>query len=224
MNMADGDTDGNMAAAGNTRDESRHRDRADFWFDPLCPWAWLTSRWILNVEQVRPVDVHFRVFSLAILNEDNADIDDDYRSRIERGWGPVRVCMAAESTYGTGVLRELYTALGTKRHNQGREFGPELYAEALAEAGLPTELADAATADQYDEQIRKSHTEGIEQVGQDVGTPLISVNGAAFFGPVLSPAPKGEEAGRIWDGAVALAGYDGFFELKRSRTREPIFD
>lgn len=217
-------TDGDMAPTGNTDDDMQQRDRVDFWFDPLCPWAWLTSRWILDVEQVRPVDVHFRIFSLAILNEDNDDLDDDYRSRIERGWGPVRVCMAAESKYGTEVLRKLYTALGTKRHNQGREFDHDLYVEALGEAGLPAELAAAANTDQYDEQIRKSHTEGIEQVGQDVGTPLISVNGTAFFGPVLSPAPKGEEAGRVWDGAVALAGYDGFFELKRSRTRDPIFD
>lgn len=200
------------------------RDHVDFWFDPLCPWAWLTSRWVLETEKVRPIEVQFRIMSLSVLNENRDDISDEYRKKINEGLAPVRICMAAEASYGAHMLRDLYTALGSKHHVHAREFSHDVYAEALSEAGLPVELAQAAGSDEYDDQIRKSHRRGIDQVGQDVGTPIIAINGSAFFGPVLSPAPKGETAGNIWDGAVALASYDGFFELKRTRTREPIFD
>lgn len=209
---------------GPTMSDGQNSEHVDFWFDPLCPWAWITSRWILEAERVRPIDVQFRVMSLSVLNEDNADISEEYRQKLEKGWGPVRMCMAAEAQYGSEAVARLYTALGTKRHVEQREFDDELYREAVADAGLPAELVDAAESDQYDEQIRKSHAEAIDKVGQDVGTPVIAIKGTAFFGPVITPAPKGEDAGRVWDGAVALAEYDGFFELKRTRTREPAFD
>lgn len=197
---------------------------ADLWFDPLCPWAWMTSRWMLEVEKVRDVETQFHVMSLSILNSGRDDLPADYVEMLERGWGPVRVCIAAAEAHGDGVLRDLYTALGTKHHVEGREFDRALIEEALAEVGLPTSLADAANSTEYDDALNKSHHAGMDQVGMEVGTPVISVEGVAFFGPVVSPSPKGEAAGKLWNGVLLVAGTDGFFELKRSRTREPIFD
>lgn len=199
------------------------KDNVDFWFDPMCPWAWMTSRWMLEVEKIRPVDTTFHVMSLSVLNEGQDDLPDNYKEMLERGWGPVRICIAAEQAFGPKVLGDLYTALGTKHHLEGRDFDTALYEEALTEAGLPIELAGAAESTDYDDALRASHNEGIDLVGQDVGTPVISVNGVAFFGPVVSPAPQGEAAGKLWDGVLLVAGTDGFFELKRSRTRAPVF-
>ncbi|MGH3423565.1 MAG: disulfide bond formation protein DsbA [Nocardioidaceae bacterium] len=197
---------------------------ADLWFDPLCPWAWMTSRWMLEVEKVRPIETRFHVMSLSVLNEGKDDLPEDYREMLDRGWGPVRVCIAAAQQHGDDVLHGLYTALGTRKHVQGREYDRATVQEALAEVGLPTSLADAMDSTEYDDDLRKSHQTGIDLVGQDVGTPVISVEGTAFFGPVVSPAPKGEAAGRLWDGVVLVAGTDGFYELKRTRDRDPIFD
>lgn len=200
------------------------KDTVDFWFDPSCPWAWMTSRWMLEVEEIRPVETNFHVMSLSVLNKGRDDLSDDYKEFLAGGWGPVRVCIAAEQAHGPEVLRDLYTALGTKHHVEGREFDQALYEEALAAAGLPLALAQAAESTEFDEAVSASHQVGIDLVGQEVGTPVISVNGVAIFGPVVTPAPKGEAAGKLWDGVLLVAGTDGFFELKRSRTSEPIFD
>ena len=195
-----------------------------FWFDPLCPFAWATSRWILEVAEHKDIELSFHVMSLSVLNEDRDDLSDDYRATMDRGWGPVRVAVAAEERYGNDVLLPFYNALGRRKHEQGRDLDREVIVEALEEVGLPTGLADVADSDEFDEQLRKSHAEGMDPVGVDVGTPVLHVNGVAFFGPVITRVPRGDEAVRMFDATVALAGFPHFFELKRSRTERPEFD
>jgi 2-hydroxychromene-2-carboxylate isomerase len=198
--------------------------QVDFWFDPLCPWAWITSRWLLEVEKVRPVAARWHVMSLAVLNEGKDELSDRYKELMKQAWGPVRVCMAAEQKFGSDVLLPLYTALGTRFHNQKQDRDRATIEAALAEAGLPAVLAAAMDSTEYDEAVRASHADGIERVGYEVGTPIISVNGTSIFGPVVTPIPRGEAAAQLWDGVLLVTSTDGFFELKRSRTREPIFD
>jgi predicted DsbA family dithiol-disulfide isomerase len=195
---------------------------ADFWFDPMCPFAWITSRWILEVQDVRDVEVRWHVMSLAYLNQDK-DIPDGYREFLAPAWGPVRVLVAAAERHGDDVLFPLYTAMGNRIHLEKQPVDREMIAAAVAEAGLEPDLVDAMDDPSYDEAVARSHHEGMDQVGDDVGTPTISFNGAAFFGPVLSRIPRGEDAGRIWDATVALAAYPYFFEIKRTRTGELDF-
>jgi 2-hydroxychromene-2-carboxylate isomerase len=201
-------------------------ESAVFWFDPLCPWAWITSRWMLEVEKVRPVTVDWRIMSLAYLNlvqHEGKGLNEEYLERMAKAWGPVRVCAAAAEA-GPGVLGPLYTAIGTRFHNEGRREDPSVIPEALAEVGLPASLAAAADSTEFDDAIKKSHNEAFDEVGLDVGTPVIRIRGKALFGPVITPAPKGEAAGELWDGLVLVSKADGFFELKRSRNRKPSFD
>lgn len=198
-------------------------NKADFWFDPLCPFAWVTSRWIGEVEKVRDISVDWHVMSLSVLNEGREGLSEKYASLMDRGWGPVRVIIAAQQLHGDQVVKPLYDAMGTQIHNQGVDDLTEVVSKALAQVGLPGELADYAGKDSYDAQLRASHEAGISQVGQEVGTPIVSFNGTAFFGPVITRIPRGEDAGRLWDASVALAGFPYFFEIKRTRTEDPQF-
>jgi 2-hydroxychromene-2-carboxylate isomerase len=196
--------------------------RADFWFDPRCPFAWITSRWMLEVEQVRDVEVHWHVMSLAYLNE-LKDVSEDYRKGLADAWGPVRVLVAAQQAHGEDVLLPLYTAMGSRIHLEKQPSDRTMIEDSLVDAGLPRSLADAMDDPSYDDAVKESHHEGMDQVGDEVGTPTISIDGTAFFGPVITKAPRGEDAGRLWDGALTVASFPQFFELKRSRTAELDF-
>ncbi|MEU3397519.1 protein-disulfide isomerase-like protein with CxxC motif [Streptomyces filamentosus] len=210
---------------------SESRTTAEFFFDPLCPWAWMTSRWMLEVEKVRPVDVNWKVMSLAVLNEHRLDeVPAEYREMLEtKAWGPVRVVIAAQQLHGDEVVGKLYTALGTRFHNNGEGPTREAIAGALKDVGLPEDLVEYADKDTYDAELRASHQEGIGKVGEDVGTPVIAVPGpdgdeVAFFGPVVTPTPRGEAAARLWDGTLLVASTPGFYEIKRTRTAGPSFE
>ncbi|MFD8782554.1 disulfide bond formation protein DsbA [Kitasatospora sp. NPDC059599] len=208
-------------------DEEQPRVEVPFWFDPLCPWAWVTSRWLLEVEKVRTVRADWRIMSLAYLNlvqREGKDLSDDYRALMESAWGPVRVCAAAAEHASPAILGPLYTAIGTRLHNQRRRNDPTVIPEALAETNLPAALAAAATSTDFDPLIIASHHEAFDEVGLDVGTPVVRIAGTALFGPVLRKAPRGEAAGKLWDGLALVAATDGFFELKRTRDSKPIFE
>ena len=198
-------------------------NKADFWFDPACPFAWITSRWIGEVEEVRGIETEWHVMSLSVLNE-GRDLPEQYRELMDKSWGPVRVIIAAQELHGNEYVKPLYDAMGDEIHHEGNKDRPSVIRKALAQVGLPEDLARYADSDEFDAKLRASHEAGISLVGQDVGTPVVAFNGTAFFGPVLTRIPRGEDAGKIWDATVALAGYPHFFELKRSRTESPEFN
>ena len=194
----------------------------DLWVDPVCPWAWMTSRWLLEAATVLDLDVRVHVMSLAVLNE-GRDLSAEYVELMHRAWGPVRVLIAAEQRYGEDVLEPLYSAMGLRYHVHGESDLHAVTVHALEDRGLDARLADAATDSSLDDALRASHHRGMDPVGEDVGTPVIHVGDVAFFGPVVTPAPRGEAAGLLYDGVVAVAATPGFYELKRTRTKGPDF-
>jgi len=194
----------------------------DFWFDPLCPWAWMTSRWMDEVSARRDVEVRWHVMSLAILHE-SADDTPASRAEPNSAWGPVRVIVAAAQLHGEKYVKSLYDAMGTRLHPGGQSELAVVIDESLAQVGLPSELADHARSEEFDALLRASHQGAIALVGNDVGTPVVAINGVGYFGPVMTPAPRGDAAVRLWDGLVLMTGVPGFYELKRSRTDGPIF-
>jgi protein-disulfide isomerase-like protein with CxxC motif len=191
-----------------------------FWFDPLCPWAWVASRWLDEVADQRDISVTWRVMSLAHLNA-GPNLPEALADFVERAWGPVRVLTAARLEHGRSVVKPLYDAIGSRVHPGEREDLDDVLAEALADVGLPETLVKAASSSDYDDEVRAEHHEGTDRVGPDAGCPIIAFAEVAFFGPVVSPAPRGEQALRLFDGLAHLASVDGFFELKRTRTRGP---
>ena len=191
--------------------------QVSIYVDFSCPWAWITSRWMLEVGKQRPIQPVFKQMSLYVLNE-GRDLDPGYRERINATRGLGRVAAAVQAEAGSDAFASFYTAAGTMIHEQGNRDFPAVIAAALAETGLPAALANAADSSDYDDDVAKSHHEGMGPVGSDVGTPVIHVGDTAFFGPVLSRVPRGQDALNVYDGAVLLAGYPHFFELKRSRT------
>ena len=195
----------------------------DFWFDPVCPWAWMTSRWIDEVARLRAVDVRWHVMSLSVVNE-GRDLGESYRRLMDESWGPVRVVVAAARAHGDGVVKPLYDAMGTRRHPGGRTDTAAIVAESLAEVGLPVGLAAAAQSDELDDALRASTADALALVGNDVGTPVVAIDGVGFFGPVVTPAPRGEKALAMFDGLALMTSVPGFYELKRSRTQGPVFD
>jgi len=197
--------------------------QVDLWVDPACPWAWITSRWLLEAAAVRDLDVRFHVMSLAVLNE-NRELSPEYTEWLKTAYRPVRVLIAAEERHGNGVLEGLYSAMGTRRHVRQEKDWDEIITKSLADVGLEVDLVSAADDMNFDQALRRSHAEGMDPVGYDVGTPVIHVDDIAFFGPVVTPAPKGEAAGRLYDGVMMVAGTPGFFEIKRARIDEPSFE
>ncbi|WP_276319544.1 DsbA family protein [Cellulomonas endophytica] len=209
-----------MSSTDTARTSTGSGTRVDFWFDPACPWAWMTSRWMDEVARLRDVDVHWHVMSLSVLNE-GRDLPEGYRALMDASWGPVRVLVAAQRDHGDGVLKPLYDAMGTRRHPGGRTDTDAIVAEALAEVGLPAGLADVAGTTEVDEALRVSHAEALALVGDEVGTPVVAIDGVGYFGPVVTPAPTGDDAARLFDGLVLMTGVPGFYELKRTRTAGP---
>jgi hypothetical protein len=197
--------------------------KAEFWFDPVCPWAFITSRWILEVEKVRDIEISWNIFSLPHLNKDR-EMPERYKTIFANSWSSARVIKAVENQYGKEKTLRLYTAISTRIHVKKESVSQDLLNDALNEIGVDSKYALEMNNSDWDKEIIQSHERGIELVGDDVGTPIIAINGIGFFGPVISPAPKGEEAGKLWDGVVLAASYPGFFEIKRSRTVGPIFD
>ncbi len=194
--------------------------QVEFWFDPICPFAWVTSRWLLEAAKVRQIEITWKQMSLAALNE-GKDLDEAYRQKVQRSWGPGRVIDAVIEGEGEGALGALYTAYGMAIHEEGNEIGPKLNERALGEAGLNAQYAQEAQNEDRDEHLRARQREVEALVGNEVGTPVLGVDGRAFFGPVITRLPQGEEAGELFDAALTLGSYPYFFEMKRSRTEDP---
>lgn len=194
-----------------------------FYFDPACPWTWITSRWVVDVAAQRGFDITWLPFSLRHRNIDNAGYDR-IRDELDAQHPGMRVIEAARHQYGNDAVGGLYTAFGTLIHHD-RDDNLARLAEGIAMANLPPVLIDAANDDSFDAGIIASTEAGRAIVGDDAGIPIVVVDGArsTFFGPVLSPAPTGADAVELWDAFVTLGRFDGLYEIKRTRSVGPIF-
>ncbi|QYH19334.1 DsbA family protein [Corynebacterium aquatimens] len=196
-----------------------------FYFDVSCPFCWQTSRWIKEVEQVRDIEVEWVPMSLSVLN-DGRDLPESYAAMMEANWGPARVFAKVKADEPEKV-DELYTVMGEMVHARGeggkQGYGAydEIICAALEEVGLPTTIAEVANTEAADDLLRGFHSRAMDAVGDEVGTPVVQLGDTAFFGPVITRVPRGEEAGELFDASVKLASFPYFFELKRSRTEDP---
>ena len=209
----------------------------EFFWDPICPFAWLTSRWVTDVARQRDYTVDWRLICLSILNEDSDydDFPEGYRELHNKGRRMLRVAQAVRDEHGAAAAGELYTAYGSTiwnpdgdiRSAMGEVASVEHLTAALGRAGLPAELADRAEDESLDDALRESTMEALSRTGRDVGTPIITFhhNGGttSFFGPVVSQVPASEDATRLWDAVVTLAEWPSFAELKRSKRDDLIF-
>jgi hypothetical protein len=198
----------------------------DFWFDPVCPYSWIGSRWIPEVERQRPVRLRWHVMSLYLLNR-GRNPDVSYVAYLEQVHGTARVATAVAVRHGSEALRDVYTAYGTQifdhwRYAEADECRAAMGA-ALREVTLPAGLVDAFDTPAYDDALARSHAAAIAPVGDEAGTPTIHLGDTAFYGPILNSIPRGEDALRVFDGARMLCGFDDFYELKRTRERPPVY-
>ena len=200
-------------------------EKVTFYFDVSCPFAWQTSRWMKEVEKVREVEIEWTPMSLAVLN-DGRELPEDYMKMMDANWGPARV-FAKVKQEAPEKVDELYTTMGEMIHpageggRQGYGAYDEIIAAALEKVGLPANIAECANTSDVDDLLRGYHAQAMDAVGDEVGTPVVKLGDTAFFGPVITRVPQGEEAGELFDAAVKLASFPYFFELKRSRTENP---
>lgn len=201
--------------------------RVDFWFDPVCPWTWLTAEWLREVARLRPLEIQWHIMSLSVLNE-GREMPAEYVELLRRAWRPVRVLTAAQQQHGDEAVGPLFLEIGSRYHRDGRSDDDRIFAESLAGADLPADLLAAADSPEWDDTLRASHAEAMALVGDDVGSPVIrlpdTAPDVAYFGPVVNPVPRGDDALRLWTGIEALVSTPQLYELKRTRTTDPLIE
>jgi 2-hydroxychromene-2-carboxylate isomerase len=188
-----------------------------FWFDPACPFTWRTSRWLREVAPRKGATVQWRLMSLGILNEGN-EVPEAYRGLMDWATSTRRLLQAASDKHGSEAVDKLYTAIGTRLHDNGEDYGDDLLRAALADAGLPAELIAAGADESLDDAVRASHEQSQERAGDNAGSPITAIgDGPGYFGPVVVPVPEGDAADRLFDAVALLSSIPQFSELKRSR-------
>lgn len=202
------------------------KDTVEFYWDPVCPWCWITSRWMIDVGSQKQIQVNWKLFSLKKINA-GRDIAKDFKILHEMGLRALRVAAAVRKEYGNEGIAKLYTVMGTRYHHDKEDIDePEVLDKILQTCGFAKQLADAVNKNAWDKMIAADMDQAIAKVGRDVGVPLIVLDGGkgpGFFGPVFSPAPSGQAAVELWDAIIVAGRTPGFFELKRTREIGPQF-